>query len=245
MLENDVLKYTAKAMMFPGAMPLINNQPGMTFREWPAAYRTRSARKTRSRTQQLTERRERDATAEIFVRFGSPSAFIDAPAARNGIFRARDGLPQVGHVHAIDGARTPRRPEKAPLRGLWRVSGFICHSWNAWWARQDLNLQPDRYERPALTIELRARPVRHWARSLSNAGRQGKCRPARKSQVAEKRRRVPAVRLAISANFLGEGARRRRHAAAAAARSPAGSVGGACLSRHLGAAARTIAACIE
>ena len=25
-----------------------------------------------------------------------------------------------------------------------------------WWARQDLNLQPDRYERPALTIELRA-----------------------------------------------------------------------------------------
>jgi hypothetical protein len=27
----------------------------------------------------------------------------------------------------------------------------------AWWARQDSNLQPDRYERPALTIELRAR----------------------------------------------------------------------------------------
>src|SRR3954470_17505955 len=28
---------------------------------------------------------------------------------------------------------------------------------NVRWARQDLNLQPDRYERPALTIELRAR----------------------------------------------------------------------------------------
>ncbi len=32
-----------------------------------------------------------------------------------------------------------------------------------WWARQDSNLQPDRYERPALTIELQApeamRPV--------------------------------------------------------------------------------------
>ena len=27
----------------------------------------------------------------------------------------------------------------------------------AWWARQDSNLQPDRYERPALTIELQAR----------------------------------------------------------------------------------------
>jgi hypothetical protein len=26
----------------------------------------------------------------------------------------------------------------------------------AWWAREDSNLQPDRYERPALTIELRA-----------------------------------------------------------------------------------------
>ena len=29
---------------------------------------------------------------------------------------------------------------------------------NAWWAREDSNLQPDRYERSALTIELRARP---------------------------------------------------------------------------------------
>src|SRR5947208_13241166 len=27
-----------------------------------------------------------------------------------------------------------------------------------WWARQDSNLQPDRYERPALTIELQAPP---------------------------------------------------------------------------------------
>src|SRR5690242_5141758 len=29
---------------------------------------------------------------------------------------------------------------------------------NDWWARQDSNLQPDRYERPALTIELQAPP---------------------------------------------------------------------------------------
>ena len=28
---------------------------------------------------------------------------------------------------------------------------------SAWWARQDSNLQPDRYERSALTVELRAR----------------------------------------------------------------------------------------
>ena len=39
-----------------------------------------------------------------------------------------------------------------------------------WWARQDSNLQPDRYERPALTIELQAPP-----RSGLKASRQ-RCR---------------------------------------------------------------------
>ena len=40
-----------------------------------------------------------------------------------------------------------------------------------WWARQDLNLQPSRYERPALTIELRAPP---WCgRRDSNPHEQG------------------------------------------------------------------------
>jgi hypothetical protein len=37
-----------------------------------------------------------------------------------------------------------------------------------WWAREDSNLQPDRYERPALTIELRA---------LCPDGRVGRCFP--------------------------------------------------------------------
>jgi hypothetical protein len=39
--------------------------------------------------------------------------------------------------------------------------GFIAYAQNTrfyWWARQDSNLQPDRYERPALTIELEAPP---------------------------------------------------------------------------------------
>jgi hypothetical protein len=35
---------------------------------------------------------------------------------------------------------------------------------DARWARQDSNLQPDRYERPALTIELQAPPERRLAR---------------------------------------------------------------------------------
>lgn len=37
----------------------------------------------------------------------------------------------------------------------------LAESWGLerdWWARQDSNLQPDRYERPALTIELQAPP---------------------------------------------------------------------------------------
>jgi hypothetical protein len=49
----------------------------------------------------------------------------------------------------------------------------VDHAWlpraaegEAWWARQDSNLQPDRYERPALTIELQAPAT---CRSTGNA----------------------------------------------------------------------------
>jgi hypothetical protein len=44
----------------------------------------------------------------------------------------------------------------------------VARQGEAWWARQDSNLQPDRYERPALTIELQAL-----------GGRQGQGSPAR------------------------------------------------------------------
>ena len=37
-----------------------------------------------------------------------------------------------------------------------------------WWARQDSNQQPDRYERPALTIELQAPPRAAAFDSASN-----------------------------------------------------------------------------
>jgi hypothetical protein len=40
--------------------------------------------------------------------------------------------------------------------------GNLRFDWNAWWAREDSNLQPSGYEPPALTIELRARS-RHAA----------------------------------------------------------------------------------
>ena len=41
--------------------------------------------------------------------------------------------------------------------GLFRTPGNLRLRETAWWAREDSNLQPDRYERSALTIELRAR----------------------------------------------------------------------------------------
>src|SRR5882724_7331134 len=49
--------------------------------------------------------------------------------------------------------RTPRFAPQAPLGSATRSP-----KGEAWWARQDSNLQPDRYERPALTIELQAPP---------------------------------------------------------------------------------------
>src|ERR1700676_3342339 len=50
--------------------------------------------------------------------------------------------------------RTPRFARRAP-----RGCATRSPKGEAWWARQDSNLQPDRYERPALTIELQAPPL--------------------------------------------------------------------------------------
>ncbi len=47
------------------------------------------------------------------------------------------------------------RPPRFALR-LRRGRATRSPKGEAWWARQDSNLQPDRYERPALTIELQA-----------------------------------------------------------------------------------------
>ncbi len=49
--------------------------------------------------------------------------------------------------------RTPRLAPRSPHGCATRSP-----KGEAWWARQDSNLQPDRYERPALTIELQAPP---------------------------------------------------------------------------------------
>src|ERR1700719_3045751 len=52
----------------------------------------------------------------------------------------------ANHCDLIDGGR-----------GRQRASGHCNKRRFCWWAREDSNLQPDRYERSALTIELRAR----------------------------------------------------------------------------------------
>ena len=43
------------------------------------------------------------------------------------------------------------------------LQGFLiphkAHEIECWWARQESNPQPSRYERPALTVELQAPPV--------------------------------------------------------------------------------------
>jgi hypothetical protein len=46
-----------------------------------------------------------------------------------------------------------KRPQRSSRCGPLFYFGDSFH----WWAREDSNLQPDRYERPALTFELRAR----------------------------------------------------------------------------------------
>src|SRR3954465_7633645 len=48
-------------------------------------------------------------------------------------------------------ATTAARPRNSKAALGWPLK-------TRWWARQDSNLQPDRYERPALTIELQAPP---------------------------------------------------------------------------------------
>ena len=51
--------------------------------------------------------------------------------------------------------------ESADHRIAGRIRNAIMPDDMRWWAGQDSNLQPDRYERPALTIELPARRRRN------------------------------------------------------------------------------------
>jgi hypothetical protein len=50
-----------------------------------------------------------------------------------------------------------RRAKSLNRRAVWQSVQETRWEQSAWWARLDSNQEPDRYERPALTIELRAR----------------------------------------------------------------------------------------
>src|SRR3546814_11502893 len=54
-------------------------------------------------------------------------------------------------LHSSAGSTKPCMPAQDRMRHGDRSEGI-------WWARQDSNPQPSRYERPALTIELQAPP---------------------------------------------------------------------------------------
>jgi hypothetical protein len=72
------------------------------------------------------------------------------------------GLLKNGNERRIDvsGAVNPRLANRKSDKPV------IC-----WWARQDSNLQPDRYERPALTIELQAPPGRRMTFGHDRSGK--------------------------------------------------------------------------
>jgi hypothetical protein len=58
----------------------------------------------------------------------------------------------------LDAAQRRREPKSQPARGgKFTPPHEAIDEFVRWWAGQDSNLQPDRYERPALTIELPAR----------------------------------------------------------------------------------------
>jgi hypothetical protein len=99
----------------------------------------------------------RVATASMIIH---PGAKLRRPRKsrfeQNGIPSRSDGWPK-NQRRAKKGLRADRT---ACVKGRpWQAFGEFQGSLplkTAWWAREDSNLQPDRYERSALTVELRA-----------------------------------------------------------------------------------------
>src|SRR6516165_7610328 len=71
-----------------------------------------------------------------------------------------------------------------------------------WWAREDSNLQPDRYERSALTIELRARCGRTQAAPLAPHTMPRRERQSRPARTADAQDYILKSRLALPLKIL-------------------------------------------
>src|SRR5947209_18450151 len=72
-------------------------------------------------------------------------------------FLAREKCANTSPEPRISGLRDQAVVQQAGQFGPFSTTiGNLRNRPNAWWAREDSNLQPDRYERSALTVELRA-----------------------------------------------------------------------------------------
>ena len=92
----------------------------------------------------------------------APGTGLESPETGSQNWRrrtlSRQQRPYAGYLNPRNARKTRAIPQRLANAGSYR---------SAWWARQDSNLQPDRYERPALTIELQAPP-----RAAEGIGRQ-------------------------------------------------------------------------
>jgi hypothetical protein len=94
---------------------------------------------------------------------------VPIPAASFRRWRHAAGLETSSRLRPIFVPANVSRSPASMMTGAMPLAGQSCavSKWASletlcrptfWWARQDSNLQPDRYERPALTIELQAPP---------------------------------------------------------------------------------------
>ena len=66
---------------------------------------------------------------------------------------------------------TRARTQRRQLAGYSPIAGNLRDRETAWWAPEDSNRQPDRYERSALTVEVPSEPlVIAWRRVLAIEG---------------------------------------------------------------------------
>jgi hypothetical protein len=107
-----------------------------------------------------------------------------------------------GGVGRRSGVRSAGPPSPSLGFGTTALARFVARACLAeageasegWWARQDSNLQPDRYERPALTIELQAPPRSgrlKGGRQRCRDRLQGRWRSGNPGFNRPKRRRIP------------------------------------------------------
>jgi hypothetical protein len=98
---------------------------------------------------------------------------LRSPLPGNGISRAEKKAPirRPNHLSAVS---ETKRSYKNPANSgpFSTATGDLRNRRTGWWAREDSNLQPDRYEPAALAIELRAdRAALGGSARRSNAAR--------------------------------------------------------------------------